>query len=188
MRTFSKALSVVAVAAALSATTMTSPASAAVTIKVEQVFSQTVWEWTGYQFTCPQNQVLTGRSHYGDENAKTTYYCSRILINGLQVEVHAGDWTSPQRESKSDYSAPNDQVVVGRWHEGDENGYTRYRSAALYWSTRQIRLVDGEVSGQYTESSHTWQARAGKVMTGRTHYGDENGKTTYRSASVYFEE
>ncbi|MBO4269474.1 hypothetical protein [Microbispora triticiradicis] len=187
MRTLGKALSVVAAAAALSATAMAAPASAAVTIKVEQISSQTVREWWGVQVTCPPNQVLTGRSHYGDENAYTTYYCSRILINGEQVEVHTGDWTSPQRESRSDYSAPNDQVIVGRWHEGDENGYTRYRSAALYWQGRQVRLIDGDVSGQYTESSHTWQAKAGRVMTGRTHYGDENGKTTYRSATVYFE-
>ncbi|MEU6429747.1 hypothetical protein ABZ860_27970 [Microbispora sp. NPDC046973] len=42
-------------------------------------------------------------------------------------------------------------------------------------------------TGQYTESSHKWQAKPGAVMTGRTHYGDENGKTTYRFATVYFE-
>ncbi|GAA3411701.1 hypothetical protein [Streptosporangium vulgare] len=186
MRTYGKALSVVAVAAALSAATMASPASAA-TIKVERIYTETVWESMGVQFTCPPNQVLTGRSHYGDENKQTTYYCSRILINGEQVQVHSGDWTSPQRESRSDYSAPDNQVVVGRWHEDDENGGTRYRSAALYWQGRQVWLIDGGTSGEYKESSHSWQGGSGKVMTGRTHYGDENGKTWYRFATVSFE-
>ncbi|MGW4801768.1 hypothetical protein ACWEPC_56070 [Nonomuraea sp. NPDC004297] len=186
MRTYVKTLSVAAVAAALSATTMAAPASAAVTIKVERVYSEAVWESMGTQFTCPPNQVLTGRSHYGDENARTTYSCSRILIDDQQVEVHPGDWTSPERESRSDYSAPDNQVVVGRWHQDDENGPTRYRSAALYWQGRQVLLTDGNVSGEYKESSHSWLAAAGKVMTGRTHYGDENGKTWYRFATVTF--
>ncbi|WP_432926462.1 hypothetical protein ACQPZZ_35955 [Microbispora sp. CA-135349] len=187
MRTYGKALSVVAVAAALSAATMAAPASAAVTIKVEQVSTRPVWESTGIQVTCPPNQVLTGRSHSGDERGQTIYYCSRILINGEQVEVHSGDWTTPQRESRSDYSAPNNQVIVGRWHQGDENGDTRYRTAALYWQGRQVTLIDGDTSAEYTESSHNWQAKPGKVMTGRMHYGDENGKTWYRFATVYFE-
>ncbi|MEU4410134.1 hypothetical protein AB0F88_36955 [Streptosporangium sp. NPDC023963] len=187
MRTYGKTLSVIAVAAALASTTMASPASAAVTIKMERIYTETVPEWVGIQFTCPPNQVLTGRSHYGDENKPTTYYCSRILINGEQVQVHAGDWTHPQRESRSDYSAPDNQVIVGRWHEDDENGDTRYRSAALYWQGRQVRLIDGDTSGEYKESSHNWQAAYGKVMTGRTHYGDENGKTWYRFATVSFE-
>ncbi|SEH01332.1 hypothetical protein SAMN05444920_12036 [Nonomuraea solani] len=187
MRTYGKALSVVAVAAALSATTMASPASAAVTIKMERVYTETVWESMGIQFTCPPNQVLTGRSHYGDERAKTTYHCSRILINDEQVQVHSGDWTSPQRESRSDYSAPDHQVIVGRWHQDDENGDTRYRTGALYWQGRQVLLANGDTTGEYKESSHSWLAGYGKVMTGRTHHGDENGKTWYRFATVTFE-
>ncbi|MBG0815558.1 hypothetical protein [Planomonospora sp. ID82291] len=186
MRTYGKALSVAAAVAALSATAMTVPASAA-TIKMERIYSETVSEWWGVQFTCPPNQVLTGRSHYGDENAKTTYHCSRILIDGEQVQVHAGDWTPAQRESRADYSAPDHQVVVGRWHEGDENGDTRYRTGAMYWRGQQVRLIDGDTSREYKESSHTWQAAPGKVMTGRVHYGDENGKTWYRFATVSFE-
>ncbi|MER5647652.1 hypothetical protein [Streptosporangium sp. NPDC002524] len=186
MRTYGKALSVVAAATALVATATVSPASAA-TIKMERIYTETVSESMGIQFTCPPNQVLTGRSHYGDENKPTTYHCSRILINGEQVQVHAGDWTSPQRESRSDYSAPDNQVVVGRWHHDDENGDTRYRSAALYWQGRQVWLTDGNTSGEYKESGHSWLAAPGKVMTGRVHHGDENGKTWYRFATVSFE-
>ncbi|MDF5754401.1 hypothetical protein [Spongiactinospora sp. TRM90649] len=186
MRTYGKALSAAAAVAALSAATMATPASAA-TIRVERVYSETVWESYGTQFTCPPNQVITGRSHYGDENAKTTYQCSRIMIDGVQVEVHSGDWTSPQRESRGDFSAPENQVITGRWHDDDENGPTRYRTAAMYWQGRQVVLAGGEVSREYKESSHSWLALDGKVMTGRVHYGDENGKTWYRYATVAFQ-
>ncbi|MDR8413294.1 hypothetical protein MTP10_31750 [Nonomuraea sp. 3-1Str] len=185
MRMYRKAIPVV-VAAALSAATMASPAAAAVTIKVESISSQTVWE-AGAQFTCPPNQVLTGRSHYGDEGKPTTYYCSRILVNGEQAEVHTGGWSSPQRENRSSYTAPVDQVVVGRWHTGDENGMTQYLSAALYWQGRQVRLTDPLWTGEYKESSHIWQASAGKVMVGRSHSGDENGRTKYQYATVSFD-
>lgn len=187
MRTYRKAVPAVAVAAVLSAATMASPASATatVTIKVEQVYSETVSEPRA-KFTCPPNMVITGRSHYGDENKPTTYYCSRILINGEQAEVHTGEWSTEQRESRSSYTAPMDQAVVGRWHSGDENGMTRYLSGALYWQHRQVRLTDSAWSGDYKESSHNWQAGHNQVMVGRSHSGDENGRTQYKYATVSF--
>ncbi|MEU6415037.1 hypothetical protein [Microbispora sp. NPDC046933] len=189
MRTFllKAAPAVMAALAATAAVTVASPASAAaVTISVRQGYSETVREWAD-AFTCPTNQVLTGRSHYGDENAPTTYYCSWIFINGEQVQVHMGDWTSAQKESRSSYIAPLDQVLVGRWHQDDENGPTRYRTAALYWQGRQVRLTGAYWTGEYKESSHGTQAGYNRVMTGRSHTGDENGKTRYQYATVTFE-
>ena len=171
---------------ALAAATVAAPApasAAAVTIKVERAGGETVREWID-PFTCPTNTVLTGRSHYGDEDDPTTYYCSFILINGEQAQVYLGDWTARQKESRSDYSAPDHQAVAGRWHEGDENGYTRYRAASIYWRGQRVLLANGDISGVYRESSHTWQADENKVMTGRLHNGDENGATYYRFATV----
>ncbi|SEH01331.1 hypothetical protein SAMN05444920_12035 [Nonomuraea solani] len=171
-------------AAALTGVTVTAPASAtAVTIRVERAHAEMVREWID-PFTCPTNQVLTGRSHNGDETAPTTYYCSFILINGEQAQVHLGDWTSRQKESRADYSAPDHHAVAGRWHEGDENGYTRYRTATISWQGRQVLLANGDISGSYRESSHTWHANENTVMTGRRHVGDENGATYYRFATV----
>ncbi|NUW38239.1 hypothetical protein HTZ77_43600 [Nonomuraea sp. SMC257] len=175
------ALAAVAVAAPAPA----SASAAAVTIRVERAHSEMVQEWSA-SFTCPTNTVLTGRSHYGDETDPTTYYCSFILINGEQAQVYLGDWTARQKESRSDYSAPDHQAVAGRWHEGDENGYTRYRSAGIYWRGQRVLLANGDISGEYRESNHLWQADENKVMTGRLHNGDENGKTYYRFATVTF--
>ncbi|MFF3441386.1 hypothetical protein [Streptosporangium sp. NPDC002721] len=189
MRTRSKAVPVTLAAAALAAMTVAAPASAssatAVTIKVERTYSQTMYE-NNSQFTCPPNQVLTGRSHYGDENRPTTYYCSTIFINGEQVQVHSGDWSAAQRESRSNYVAPLDQTLVGRWHDDDENGDTRYRTGALYWQNRQVRLTGAVWSVKYKESSHTTNAGHNQVMTGRLHSGDENGDTWYQYSTVTF--
>ncbi|GAA3411704.1 hypothetical protein [Streptosporangium vulgare] len=182
-----KALAAAAAAlTALATVTVAAPApasAAAATIVVERAYAETVREWID-PFTCPTNTVLTGRSHYGDENAPTTYYCSFVLIDGEQAQVHLGDWTSRQKESRSDYSAPDNQAVAGRWHEGDENGGTRYRTAGVYWRGQRVLLANGDISGVYKESSHTWHASGNTVMTGRLHSGDENGKTYYRFATV----
>jgi hypothetical protein len=188
MRTYSKAVSAAVAAAALAAVTLASPASAAVevTIKVEVTSSETMSTEVESQFSCPANQVLTGRTHVGDENRPTTYHCSTIFINGERVYVHSGDWTASQKESRSSYAAPLDQALVGRWHSGDENGPTRYRTGALYWQNRQVRLTGATWTGQYKESSHTTHAPYNQVMTGRLHTGDENGKTQYQYATVTF--
>ncbi|MEU8378614.1 hypothetical protein [Streptosporangium sp. NPDC048865] len=188
MRTRSKAVPAALAAAALAAVTMTAaPASAssatAVTIRVERAYAESVPEWNT-QFTCPTNQVLTGRSHVGDENAWTTYYCSWIFVNDEQVRVHLGDWTSGQKESRSEYVAPPDQALVGRAHSGDENGTTRYRTATLSWQGQTVRLTGAAWTGEYKESNHTTHAGHNQVMTGRKHTGDENGKTRYLYATV----
>ncbi|GAA2902806.1 hypothetical protein GCM10010517_68750 [Streptosporangium fragile] len=170
--------------AAVAALNIPAPASAA-TIKVEYVYSGTVQE-SGDEFSCPAGQVMTGRSHYGDENADTTYQCSWIFINDVQVEVFSGDWFGYAKESRSNFSAPLDQVIVGRRHHGDENGATEYKTAALYWQERQVRITDRTWTEPYTESSHTTQAGVNQVMTGRNHSGDENGKTQYQYGTVTF--
>ncbi|MEV0390482.1 hypothetical protein [Nonomuraea sp. NPDC050643] len=129
-----KALSATTAAlAGLAAVTMAAPAPASaaeVTIRVERAYAETVREWMD-QFTCPTNMVLTGRSHYGDENKQTTYYCSFIFVNDEQARVYVGDWTPGQKESRSSYSAPTDQALVGRGHTGDENGRTKYQYATV---------------------------------------------------------
>ncbi|WP_271221429.1 hypothetical protein [Streptosporangium carneum] len=187
---YKKTLTAALAAAALTglaAAPAAAESTAAVTIRVEYAYSQNVWEGMNVQFNCPTNQVLTGRSHSGDENGKTTYYCSAIYINDQQVQVSPGDWDTGQRENKSIFVAPANQVLTGRWHTGDENGYTKYRTAALYWQGKQVRLTSSRWTGTYKESHHYWEAAPGQVMTGRSHSGDENGNTTYRYSTVTFE-
>jgi len=182
-KTLSAALATLAGLAALTMAAPVPASAAAVTIRVERAYAETVREWID-PFTCPTNMVLTGRSHYGDENAPTTYYCGFVFVNDEQARVYIGDWTSGQKESRSSYTAPADQALAGRWHTGDENGTTRYRTATIHWQGGQVRLTDSGWSGEHKESNHNWQAEPAKVMIGRWHTGDENGKTKYQYATV----
>ncbi|GGQ27228.1 hypothetical protein [Streptosporangium pseudovulgare] len=188
-----KVLPTAMAAAALTALTVlpavpaAAAATAEVTIRVERSYTETVQEWRGIPFTCPTNQVLTGRMHTGDENGPTTYYCSWILVNGEQAQVLLGDWNTGQKEKQSNFVAPPDQAIAGRWHTGDENGITKYRTAAIYWQGRQLRLTSPVTSSCAKESNCYSEAGAGRVMTGRSHTGDENGSTSYRYSLVTLE-
>ncbi|MFI6509934.1 hypothetical protein ACIBCT_20215 [Streptosporangium sp. NPDC050855] len=183
-KTLSAAAAALTALAAMGVAAPAPASAAAVKIEIVPAHSGSVWEDFEASFTCPTNMVLTGRSHYGDEGGRTTYYCSFILIEGEQARVYMSDWTRPQKENRSDFSAPDHQAVVGRWHEGDENGDTKYRTATMSWRGKQVLLANGDISVPYKESGHIWQAVGNTVMTGRKHTGDENGTTYYRFATV----
>lgn len=183
-----KALCAAVVAAAATALTA-APAAVAesaqeVTIRIERGHVESVKESAGVWFTCPGGQVLTGRQHTGDENGRTTYYCSTITINDIPVVVSPGGWAERIKESNSIFVAPGNEALVGRWHSGDENGYTRYRTAALTWQGQPVRLTFPQWTPAVSESYHFSEAGPGQVMTGRSHYGDENGATQYRYSTV----
>ncbi|MEU7835961.1 hypothetical protein [Nonomuraea sp. NPDC049129] len=133
---------------------------------------------------CPTDQVLLGRAHFGDENGETTYYCGLILIDGQRVKVGAPSWSEAQRESNSFFAAPQNEVLVGRQHSGDENGPTRYATASLSAWGRTVELTSYRwTPGQREGSSHS-KAGDYEVMVGRQHSGDENGQTGYQYARI----
>ncbi|MEU7004413.1 hypothetical protein [Nonomuraea sp. NPDC046570] len=187
MRTYSKAVHAAMVAASAAALAVVSPApaasAAAVTIRVVPAYSETQKESASW-FVCPTNQVLTGRSHHGDENADTTYTCSWIFVNDEQVQVSIGDWSLRYKESNSSYSSPPNQALVGRQHIFDENGWTWYRSASLSWRGQTVRVIDPVWTGNLKESNHNYQTDTQRVLIGRAHSGDENGNTRYQHAYV----
>ncbi|WP_217370373.1 hypothetical protein [Nonomuraea antri] len=163
-----------------------SPANAAHAAEVIIIdgYTQTVKESSGTPVLCPTNQVLLGRSHSGDENGNTTYYCGLILIDGQQVRVGAPSWSSSQRESNSFFAAPGDHVLVGRSHSGDENGSTRYATATMSAWGRTVELTSYRWSPSQRESSSYSKAGDYEVMVGRQHVGDENGQTQYQYARI----
>ncbi|WP_237101868.1 hypothetical protein [Nonomuraea sp. MG754425] len=167
----------------LTGITQAAPAHAAEIIIIDG-YTQTVKESSGTPVTCPTNQVLLGRSHSGDENGSTTYYCGLILIDGQQVRVGAPTWSDSQRESNSFFAAPGDHVLVGRQHSGDENGSTRYATATMSAWGRTVELTSYRWSPGQKESSSYSKAGDYEVMTGRQHSGDENGQTSYQYARI----
>ncbi|MBK5008027.1 hypothetical protein [Pseudomonas sp. S32] len=87
---------------------------------------------TGIWFNCPSNEVMDGRLHRGDENGETAYRCGKVFSGTRQLIVTPDtSWQEQQKESKSEFTCAPGTVMVGRWHEGDENGYTRVRCATL---------------------------------------------------------
>lgn len=135
--------------------------------------------------TCPTDQVLLGRAHYGDENGTTTYYCGLILIDGQQVQVSAPTWSDSQRESNSAFAAPHNQALVGRLHTGDEHGSTRYATASMTLSGRTVNLSSYRWTLNQIESNSYSKAGVGEVMVGRQHSADENGPTSYQYATIF---
>ncbi|GAA2916178.1 hypothetical protein GCM10010517_81920 [Streptosporangium fragile] len=182
-----KALPAALAAAALAALTLApaAPAAAAAgeSIQIIHTYTETVKEWSS-RFACPANEVMIGRSHYGDENGYTTYRCGRIYINGEQVVVTPTGGDARVKESNSFYNTPGDAAIIGRTHFGDENDYTTYYAGELSWQGKTVRLTSRTWTSAYKESNHSSGAGVGQVMTGRSHRGDENGITKYEYATV----
>ncbi|MBO3747340.1 hypothetical protein J5X84_14785 [Streptosporangiaceae bacterium NEAU-GS5] len=153
-------------------------------IQIRPGYSMTVKE-SGSRFRCPEDQVLTGRAHHGDENGSTTYYCGFIYIDYEKVIVPSTQYKVRVKERGSDYATPEDHAIGGRDHDGDENGMTTYYSAEpISWRGQPVHLVYRRWTDDMKESSHTSLAGYGEIMTGRRHSGDENGPTAYQYATV----
>ncbi|MCO1620147.1 MAG: hypothetical protein WBQ92_02445 [Pseudomonas alloputida] len=97
-------------------------------------------EWTpwfpenkGVWFTCPQDTVMTGREHKGDETGDTRYRCSQLMKGTQQMSIHKStEWSDALDENSHFYLCNPGTFMVGRWHEGDEKGDTRYRCATAW--------------------------------------------------------
>jgi hypothetical protein len=138
-------------------------------------------------FECPPNTVMIGRMHSGDENGQTVYQYATLkaidssgnTVPGSLVVENSG-WSSPQKESSSDFQAPRNQVFTARRHKGDENGDTWYKTGQIYFNNRLI-YIDPEPDDlkiTVKESAGVW-AKKDIPMIRRRHSGDENANTTY---------
>lgn len=148
---------------------------------------------SGSNFLCPTNTVMTGRYHKGDENGQTQYEYATLKAVDENGNAVAGNitvenvtWAASFKESSgSGYDAPANRVIVGRKHTGDENGQTSYATAVIKIDGKSTVLQEGTTSTSIKESSGIWfKTDANRVMTGRHHSGDENGRTYYTSARV----
>lgn len=78
-------------------------------------------------FLCPANSVLTGRYHTGDENGLTQYATGIIKFNGHITEIKNYTTSEPYKESAAGwFKTSSNQIITGRHHYSDENGYTYY--------------------------------------------------------------
>lgn len=140
------------------------------------------------KFEAPDNMVIAGRRHKGDENGDTCcLYASLKAINGLglknpgTITLENQHWTAWVTESSSNIQIPSGYVITGREHNGDENGKTRYRIAKVKFNgidTTTIPANDKYDYQYYPESAGVFfQTEPYLIFTGRTHTGDENDLT-----------
>ncbi|WP_166367078.1 hypothetical protein [Pseudomonas akapageensis] len=107
-------------------------------ILVERSTLGPVKESTSGEQKCRNNSVMTGRSHEGDENGDTEYTCAKVKDKwGDYLQVIEVAWGYNAAEGGSDkkgheYVCPDNQVMIGRYHEGDEHGETRYLCGTLW--------------------------------------------------------
>jgi hypothetical protein len=147
-------------------------------------------------FSAPSGQVLVGRMHTGDENGNTTYKYAPLIADpnsgiDLQYKLQNTTWTAGIKQSNLNYAAPDGWVIVGRKHDGDENGNTSFQiSQVVIDGSTLAHTTDGMTSGQIKESSGTWWVASNlgslmQVMTSTTHQGDENGNSTYTGSLLF---
>ncbi|WP_143519191.1 hypothetical protein [Pseudomonas sp. QTF5] len=148
-------------------------------------------EWTvgikesGSRFTCTVDTVLIGRKHSGDENANTHYKCATLSQFGKPVTTDEPLTSDNIKESGSEYVCPTNMVMVGREHDGDENGNTRYKCAFLNGPMGQLQVAPGAWSAGQAESDHSLECAGNQVLVGRKHDGDENGHTYHKCATLW---
>lgn len=100
-----------------------------------------------HKYICPSDealdfqQVLVGRSHFGDENKSTYYRCAKLILHKEEQAPQLAHYdrddiitSGPIKESDhyNGYTCPANHLMVGQEHSGDENGTTTYYCARFY--------------------------------------------------------
>lgn len=149
------------------------------------------------EFTCPDNMVMIGRMHQGDENGSTYYQSAPLIVDpstgqtGLAKIADQSGWQDGGKQSDLNYNAPEGYVITGRKHDGDENGRTYFKISRVYIGNSYSNTVDSVTSGPIKESSGIWYYTPALgtmkgAITGMSHSGDENGNSTYTASLVFF--
>lgn len=155
---------------------------------------------------CYDNQVMLGGSHWGDENATTYFRCVYLFVNGQVAKPDLGNIIKLKTVESSGamITCPNDSLIVGIEHDGDENGQTTYSCANFYLGfnkQRKVKVTSTKYSNPLIQSNHQFSCGsngkdqgegsdhgmpppANQALIGRTHVGDENGHTLYECANL----
>lgn len=138
----------------------------------------------------PGLQLVDKGRYNGNGAIREKLSCVRISVSSpeklppFDISISPDEhWSEEQVEDRSDFTCAGDQVIIGRKHFGDENGMTSYRCGSVF-PTQNFRLIDREEHKVEDETDSYYLCPPHKVMTGRKHFDDENGPTTYRCASV----
>lgn len=163
-------------------------------------------------FNCPAGTVMVGRKHEGDENQQTYYKCANLDSNIVQEESawsvkfpecgyrlkddDDDDFTTctdalnyDKKKQEYIYASCNpDEVMVGRFHEGDENQLSQVQCSKLYQGSQKpenrLQVIPSSWQGPVEEHVSEYTCPANQVLIGRAHRSDEQGYTKWRCASL----
>jgi len=139
-------------------------------------------------FICHNDQFLVGMRHDGDENGQTRYYQCDFFCGGRKITWRTDESivTTTAREANGDWMTAPYQgwVMVGRKHDGDENGPTTYTWAQPYDGPDKCELGEATWTPDQKQSATNFICPEGHVLVGRYHRNDENGATKYQHASI----
>jgi len=114
---------------------------------------------------------------------------SSTLLDTFTQYSPLTETTIPKESKNNKFECAENAMIVGRYHKGDENGETKYKSCKMLYDNGsnggEILLKKQTWTGKKTESNSHFQAPDGYVMTGREHSGDENGVSKIKYAKVY---
>lgn len=97
-------------------------------VTVEDVrWENVLSESKGAGYEAPLNRVIVGMKHTGDEREMTYYATAVVKFNGYTTEIRDYTTSEPYKESNAGwFKTSANQVITGRHHFDDENGYTYY--------------------------------------------------------------
>lgn len=93
-------------------------------------------------FVAPADAFVTGRYHWKDEEGNSRYQFHRgVNTRGEKVWTQPeGEWYKHSEGGGPTFTCPDNQVIIARSHDGDENGETGYLCASL-WAAPQRDAV-----------------------------------------------
>ncbi|MFB9680953.1 hypothetical protein [Streptosporangium vulgare] len=94
----------------------------------------TVTDENSHNYRTPANQAITGIRHDGDENGDTIYYSGALFWQGKAVQITPRQLDGWVRENNHSSAGGTNQVMTGRGHTGDENGWTQYEYGWISYS------------------------------------------------------
>lgn len=163
-------------------------------IKPHAAATTTPLEWSdereqsSHEFICPADSVMMGRRRGGnkpDENSAVWFRCATVQ-QFETLTTASPEWSDNHDEHNHQFSCPQNKVMTGTSHTGDEKEPTKYHCSLLIdaWGN-QIQAISGEWQSRVDESSHTFECESNQVLVGRTHRGDEHKPTGYICATLW---
>ena len=148
------------------------------------------------------HHCMTARYHEGDENGKSqAKFATYVLSDEARAAGYLDVWLEYEdsvtvKESSSNVMCSQKPacVFMERKHSGDENASTTYQISRVVASRLRedgstmihpCIVKNTSVTTNEKESKAGWVEQKGKVIIGRSHSGDENGKTVTTFGEVY---